>query len=141
MWVEAWRALQARRASSARHAALEAHLDALPDAVVEAASPDELDAFEAVLRSAKPARGQREGHATSRLHDALDRRRRRLGLASTPRRDAADRVLDAAAAALRSRLPAGVDVVYLDAFLHRHRDHLRGLVQGALDRRSPGGAS
>ena len=48
----------------------------------------------------------------------------------------ADRVLEAAVAALRSQPPAGVDRAYLDAFVTRHHPHLRGLVRGALDRRA-----
>ena len=50
----------------------------------------------------------------------------------------AERVLDAAAAALRARPPTGVDVAYFDAFVTRHRSQLLTLVEGTLGRRSPG---
>ncbi len=137
-WVEAWRALEARRPSSARHAALAAHLEALPNAVVEASEVAELDALDALLREARPPRGRRQEHPSTRLLDAIDRRRRAIGRAAAPR-DRADRVLDAAAAVLRSRPPPGVDLDYLDGFVARHRDHLHALVRGALERRAAGG--
>ena len=137
-WVEAWRTLDRRRASSARHAAMAAHLEALPDAVVEAAGAEELDALVGVLREAQPSRGRRQGHATTRLLDAVDRRRRALGQAAP--RDRAKRVLDAATAVLRSQPPPGVDLDYLDGFVARHRDHLHALVSGALERRAAGAA-
>lgn len=60
---------------------------------------------------------------------------------SCARGSTADRLLDAASAAITAQPPAGVDVSYLDGFLLRHRDQLRGLVQAALDRREAGGAS
>jgi len=135
-WVEAWRRLDGRRASSARHAAMAAHLEALPDAVVEAASAEDLDALVGVLREAQPSRGRRQGHPTTRLLDAVDRRRRALGQAPPP--DRAERVLDAATAVLRSQPPTGVDLDYLDGFVARHRDHLHALVSGALERRAAG---
>ena len=52
---------------------------------------------------------------------------------------AADRVLDLAVAAVRSAPPEGVEPAYLASFVGRHRKHLRGLVQGALDRRRGAG--
>ena len=52
---------------------------------------------------------------------------------------AADRVLDLAVAAVRSAPPEGVEPDYLASFVGRHRQHLRGLVQGALDRRRGAG--
>ena len=137
-WIEAWGALRDRRASSARHRALQAHLDALPDAVVEAADPDELDAFERLLRSAKPPRGQRASHASTRLLDAADRRKQQLGRPAPAQQDPAARVLDAATAVLRAQPPVGVDLDYFDSFVRRHRDHLHGLVQGVLERRAAG---
>jgi len=136
-WVEAWNVLKVRRSSSARHAALRAHVEALPDAIVEQAAPEDLPGFEEILRAARPPRGKRAGTATTRLFDALDRRRRQLGLmvqAVPP--ESADHVLEAAVSVLRTRPPAGVDLAYLDGFIHRHRPHLRDLVQGALDRRA-----
>jgi len=135
-WVEAWRTLDSRRASSARHAAMEAHLEALPDAVVEAAGAEELDALLGVLREAQPSRGRRQSHPTTRLLDAVGRRRRALGQAAP--RDRATRVLDAATAVLRSQPPPGVDLEYLDGFVARHHDHLHALVTGALERRAAG---
>ncbi len=137
-WVEAWRTLDGRRASSARHSAMAAHLEALPEPVVEAAGALELDALVAVLREARPSRGRRQGHPTTRLLDAVDRRRQALS-APAPG-DRADRVLDAATAVLRAQPPAGVDLDYFDGFVVRHRDHLHTLVQGVLERRAARGA-
>ncbi len=137
-WVEAWRTLEGRRASSARHAALAAHLEALPDAVVEAAEVAELDALDAILREARPPRGRRQEHPSTWLLDAIDRRRRVLEQTAGPR-GRAERVLDAAAAVLRSQPPPGVDLDYFDGFVARHRDHLHALVRGALERRAAGG--
>ena len=137
-WLDGWETLQARPPSAARHAALGHHLAALPDGVVEQAGAEELDALDVVLRAARPPRGQRAGHVSTRLLDAIDRRRQQLATPATG--DAAERVLDAATAVLRARPPAGVDVDYLDAFVRRHRDHLQGLVRGALERRAAGGA-
>ena len=48
--------------------------------------------------------------------------------------DAADRVIDLAVAAVRAAPPDGVDPEYLAGFVGRHRSHLRGLVQGAIER-------
>ena len=129
-WVKAWRTLEARRASSARHAAMAAHLEALPDAVVEAAGAEELDALVGVLREAQPSRGRRQGYPTTRLIDAVDRRRRALGQAAP--RDRAERVIDAATAILRSKPPAGVDPDYVDGFVTRHHDRLHDLLATAL---------
>ena len=137
-WVAAWTTLEARPASGARHAALEAHIDFLPEAVVVAADSQALDALGGILRAARPPRGSRKDHASTRLLDAIDRRRQALGAPAG--RDRASRVLDAATAVLRAQPPAGVDVDYLDAFVHRHRDHLQGLVRGALERRAAGAA-
>jgi len=137
-WVQAWRRLDGRRASSARHAAMAAHLEALPDAVVEAASAEELDALVEIVREAQPSRGRRQSHPTTRLFDAVDRRRRALGTPAP--RDRADRLLDAATAVLRAQPPAGVDLDYFDGFVVRHRDHLHTLVQSVLERRAARGA-
>jgi len=51
----------------------------------------------------------------------------------------ADRVIDLAVAAVQSAPPEGVEPEYLTGFVGRHREHLRGLVQGALDRRRGAG--
>lgn len=59
---------------------------------------------------------------------------------SCGRSSAADRVLDAAAAAISARPPVGTDSRYVDAFLLRNRDQLRDLVQAALERRAVRGA-
>ena len=125
-WLEGWRGITGRRISAARHAAEAAHLEALPDNLVEAGTPADLDALEAIVERERPPRGQRQGHATTRLTDALDRTRRRR---SSP----AERVLDAAAAAMRARPPVGVDPDYLDAFVARHRASLVGLVQARME--------
>ncbi len=113
-----------------------AHLQALPDAVVQEASAEELDGLVGVLREAQPSRGRRQGHPTTRLLDAVDRRRWALGQAAP--RDRAALVIDAATAVLRSQPPPGVDLDYLDGFVARHRDHLHALVSGALERRAAG---
>ena len=125
-WLEGWRAITGRRISAARHAAEAAHLEALPDYLVEAGSAEELDALEAIVERERPPRGQRQGHATTRLTDALDRARQR-------RQSPAERVVDAAVAAMRARPPSGVDATYLDAFLTRHRANLVGLVQARME--------
>jgi DNA repair exonuclease SbcCD ATPase subunit len=138
-WLGGWQELEDRRASSARHEARRDHLAALPDAVVEQAAEDELDALEEVLRDIKPPRGQRAGHATTRLHDAIDRRRQQLSRPA-PAPDRADRLIDAATAVLRSSPPPGVDLAYLEAFVERHRDRLQGLVTSALSHRTAGAA-
>jgi hypothetical protein len=138
-WLGGWQELEDRRASSARHEARRDHLAALPDAVVEQAAEDELDALDAVLREIKPPRGRRAGHATARLHDAIDRRRQQLSRPA-PAPDRADRLIDAATTVLRSSPPPGVDLAYLEAFVHRHRARLRGLVTSALSHRTAGAA-
>ena len=51
---------------------------------------------------------------------------------------AADRVLDVAARVLRASPPPGVDLAYLNAFLHRHRERLRDVVDTALANRAGG---
>ena len=51
------------------------HLQALPDALVEAAPSAELDELEHVLREQQPPRGRREGRPATRLLDAVDRAR------------------------------------------------------------------
>lgn len=51
---------------------------------------------------------------------------------------AADRVLDVAARVLRASPPPGVDVAYVDAFLQRHRERLRAVVDTALANRAGG---
>jgi hypothetical protein len=68
---------------------------------------------------------------------ALERDRERLrGAASQAARGGidAERLLDAAAAALRANPPAGVDAEYVDAFLVRRRRELVGVVRGAFAR-------
>jgi hypothetical protein len=120
-WLAGWRAIEGRKPSAARHAALAAHLEALPDALVESADIAEVDALAAIVERERPPRGQRFGHPTTRLADAIDRARHRA-------RSPAERILDAAAAALRARPPAGVDPAYLDGFLARHRPTLLRVV-------------
>jgi hypothetical protein len=67
---------------------------------------------------------------------ALERERERLrGAAPAPRGGLdAERLLDAAAAALRANPPAGVDAEYVDAFLGRRRGELVAVVRGAFSR-------
>ena len=119
-WLNAWHALEARPISSNRHAALAAHLEALPDSLVASAGAHELDALETVLRANQPVRGRRQGHPTTRLLDALDRarhggRRRTLD---------PDVLLQLAANALRANPPEGLDASDIDAFLRRNRPAL-----------------
>jgi len=133
-WLQGWSELSERGASEARHAAMRAHLDALPDSVVDTAAATELAALDKVLRSARPPRGRRQDHASTRLLDAIDRRRRALG--ASPRTDRAAQVLDAATAVLRAQPPDGVDAAYLEAFVARHREHLQSIVRRSLARRA-----
>ncbi len=119
-WLSAWHALEARPLSSNRHAALAAHLEALPDSLVASAGAHELDALEPVLRANQPVRGRRQGHPTTRLLDAIDRarhggRRRTLD---------PEALLQLAANALRSNPPEGLDASDIDAFLRRNRPAL-----------------
>jgi hypothetical protein len=125
-WLEGWRAIAGRRISAARHAAEAAHLEALPDAMVEAADLAELNALAAIIERERPARGLRAGHPVTRLTDAIDRTRRR-------RQSPAERVVDAAVGALRARPPEGVETAYLDGFLARHRAALVGIVWARME--------
>lgn len=57
---------------------MSAHLGRLSEAVVEAADAPELDELERVLvdgHNLLPPKGNREGHATTGLRDAIDRTR------------------------------------------------------------------
>jgi len=120
-WLAGWRAIEGRKPSAARHAAHAAHLEALPDALVESADLADVDALAAIVERECPPRGQRFGRPTTRLADAVDRARHRA-------RSPAERILDAAAAALRARPPAGVDLAYVEGFLARNRPALLRVV-------------
>ena len=64
----------------------------------------ELDELEGVLvhgHNVLPPKGKREGHHTTKLRDAIDRRRTRLARGG----DRAERMLEAAVAVLRARPP------------------------------------
>jgi len=107
-------------------------------------------------RQLERARGRGGGAKAARLERDLARARAELteALAESQRvsrscgatcpscgpRDTADQVLDAAVAAISARPPSGIDPAYLQAFLQRHRDRLRGLVRTALERRAAGGS-
>ncbi len=116
-WLTAWHTLEARPIRANRPVALAAHLEALPDALVEGASPLDLDDLAAILRGARPVRGRRQGHPTTRLLDAVDRARH------GGRRRAPDpeRLLQGIAQALRARPPEGLDVADIEHFLRRYR--------------------
>jgi len=113
----------------------------------------QLAAARAKAKGPKAARGE-----VGRLEAALDQARAELadavarsadvrascdeacGTCRCADRSRADRLLDVAVATVREAPPAGIDPDYLSGFVGRHRDHLRLLVQTALDRRPPGGA-
>jgi hypothetical protein len=80
-----------------------------------------------VLASANvtPPRGQREGHHTTRLRDAIDRGRARSGVDP-------ERLLEVAVAALRAQPPVGVEVGYVEGFVERNRGVLMGIVRRAF---------
>jgi hypothetical protein len=130
-WLDAWAELHRRRISGARIAAARQHVNALTAAVVEGGSADELDELEGVLESANvtPPRGQRAGHHTTKLRDAIDRARVRLR--GRGRVDP-ERLLEVAVAALRARPPVGVEVDYIDGFVVRNRGVLVEVVRGAF---------
>ena len=128
-WLEGWTQLSSRRISADRYAQRAAHLAQLPDAVIAAGRPADLDALEAIAREARPAPGLREGHPSVRVLDAIDRARAQRGV---PGGDRAGRLLGVAIAALRARPPEGVDAAYLDGFVTRNRAALLGIVRGAF---------
>ncbi|MBK7759555.1 MAG: hypothetical protein IPI35_24790 [Deltaproteobacteria bacterium] len=116
-WLSAWASLDARPPSAARHMALAAHLEALPDELVARASPTDLDELDALLRSVQPVRGRRQNHPTTRLLDAIDRARhggQRRGLDP-------ERLLQLAANVLRASPPEGLNATDIDGFLRRNR--------------------
>ena len=76
-----------------------------------------------------PPRGQRAGHHTTKLRDAIDRARVRLR--GRGRVDP-ERLLEVAVAALRARPPVGVEVDYIDGFVVRNRGVLVEVVRGAF---------
>lgn len=130
-WLHGWHEITARRTSGKRYEALAAHLGALTEAHVEAAGLAELDELEGVLvhgHNVLPPKGKRAGHHTTRLRDAIDRRRTRLLRGG----DRAERLLEAAIGALRARPPAGVEREYVAGFVERNRGALLGIVRGAF---------
>jgi hypothetical protein len=133
-WLDGWREITGRATSSKRYEQLAAHLALLTDAHVEVADLAELDELEGVLvhgHNVLPPRGQREGHHTTRLRDAIDRRRTRLLRGA----DRAERLLEVAVGALRARPPAGVEPDYVAGFVARNRGALLGIVRGAFPAR------
>jgi hypothetical protein len=130
-WLDGWREITGRPTSSTRYAQLAAHLGALTEAHVEAAGLTELDELEGVLvhgHNVLPPKGKREGHHTTKLRDAIDRRRTRQLRGG----DRAERLLEAAVGALRARPPYGVEPEYVAGFVARNRGALLGLVRGAF---------
>ena len=130
-WLDGWREITGRPTSSTRYAQLAAHLALLTDAHVEAAGLAELDELEGVLvhgHNVLPPKGKREGHHTTRLRDAIDRRRTRLLRGG----DRAERLLEAAVGALRAQPPYGVEPEYVAGFVARNRGALLGIVRGAF---------
>jgi hypothetical protein len=96
-------------------------------------------------RSGEVARLEAElASARAELADALAESARVRascdGCCGTCAADPAGRMLDQALVALRARPPAGVDAAYVDGFVSRHRETLRGLLAGALSRKNVGGA-
>jgi hypothetical protein len=75
-----------------------------------------------------PPKGKRAGHHTTRLRDAIDRRRTRLLRGG----DRAERLLEAAVGALRAAPPAGIEADYVGGFVARNRGALLGIVRGAF---------
>ncbi len=132
-WLDAWDEFHRRRISGARIVAARRHVEALLEGIVEAAGVAELDELEGVLASANvtPPWGQREGHHTTRLRDAIDRGRVRLRGRGRSGVDP-ERLLEVAVAALRARPPKGVEVAYIDGFVGRNRGALLGTVRGAF---------
>jgi hypothetical protein len=130
-WLHAWTELHRRRISGARIAAARQHVNALTAAVVEGGSADELDELEGVLAgpNVTPPRGQRGGHHTTQLRDAVDRARAR---ARGRGRVDPEQLLEAAVGALRARPPAGVSAEYVAGFVGRNRGVLLGIVRGAF---------
>ena len=130
-WLDAWAELHRRRISGARIAAARQHVNALTAPVVEGGSAGELDELEGVLAGANvtPPRGQRAGHHTTKLRDAIDRVRVR---ARGRGRVDPERLLEVAVGAMRARPPAGVDAAYVEGFVGRNRGALLGIVRGAF---------
>jgi hypothetical protein len=130
-WLDGWREIAGRPTSSTRYAQLAAHLGALTETHVETANLAELDGLEGVLvhgHNVLPPKGKREGHHTTKLRDAIDRRRTRLLRGG----DRAERLLEAAVGALRARPPYGVEPEYVAGFVARNRGALLGIVRGAF---------
>jgi hypothetical protein len=130
-WLDGWREITGRATSSKRYEQLAAHLALLTDAHVEVAGLAELDELERVLvhgHNVLPPKGKREGHHTTRLRDAIDRRRTGVLRGG----DRAERVLEAAVGALRARPPYGVEPEYVAGFVARNRGTLLGIVRGAF---------
>ncbi len=130
-WLDGWREITGRATSARRYEQFAAHLALLTDAHVEAAGAAELDELEGVLvhgHNVLPPKGKRAGHHTTRLRDAIDRRRTRLRGGT----DRAERLLEAAVGALRAAPPAGVEAEYVVGFVGRNRGTLLGIVRGVF---------
>lgn len=124
-WLAAWDALRKRRVRAGHYQAMAAHLDALPDDLVEQAGTD-LAALEAVLQAVRPQKGHRAGHPSVRLTDALDRTRARI------KRDPAIQVVDRLQAVLMSDPPANWTTEEVGEFFGRQRGVLLVLVRRGL---------
>lgn len=78
-WLDGWEEIAHRKVSSAKHEAARDHLYALPEGLVDQASNlTELAALARVLESVRPPRGQRAGHPSTYLTDAVNRTRTRI---------------------------------------------------------------
>jgi hypothetical protein len=129
-WLDAWRQIQARRISATRHRQEAVHLDALPDAVIEAAGAADRDEFEQLLFATRPPPGLRADHPSVRLLNAIDRARG--GAGRVKKGLDAGRLLGVAIATLRARPPGDLDPAYIDGFVARNRPSLLTLIHGAF---------
>lgn len=130
-WLDGWWEITRRPTSSKRYEQLVEHLRLLTDSQVEAADLAELGELEGVLvhdHNVLPPRGKREGHHSTRLCDAIDRRRTRLLRGS----DRAGQLLKAAVGALRASPPYGVEPEYVAGFVARNRGAPLGIVRGTF---------
>ncbi|MCK6527705.1 hypothetical protein L6R50_09120 [Myxococcota bacterium] len=101
----------------------------------ERRSATEVARLQAALDDARAALAEAEAES-ARVRVASEARCPTCGCA-----DPAALVLDAAAAAVAARPPAGVDAAYVAAFVGRHRDRLVALVRAGLARPGIGASS
>jgi hypothetical protein len=127
-WLDGWHRIYRRSTSAERYEQLHAHLGLLTPELVEGAGLTEIEELERVLvtgHNVLPPHGQREGHPTTILRDAIDRTRTRIARA--------ERILDAAAGALRSVPPVGVEATYIEGFLTRNRPALVRVIRSRME--------